>query len=103
MDFRMSEPRSARLPEPLARCPFCTTAYLEPAVRPVAKRREGEVTHATCSFCGRAMLFAVDRRGGRVACVGVLTDCDADEAIRFEKGQKISLDEVLKAHVDLRK
>jgi hypothetical protein len=49
------------------------------------------------------MLFAVDRRGAHIACVGVLTDCDADELIRFEKGSKISLDEVLKAHVELRK
>jgi hypothetical protein len=47
--------------------------------------------------------FAVDRRGAHIACVGVLTDCDADELIRFEKGSKISLDEVLKAHVELRK
>ncbi len=48
-------------------------------------------------------MFAVERRAGHVACVGVLTDCAVDEAMRFEKGQKISLDEVLKAHVELRK
>jgi hypothetical protein len=99
----MPDPRSARLPEPLARCPFCTTAYTDQAVRLVGKRREGEVTHALCAQCRRAMMFAVDRRGGHVACVGVMTDCEADEAIRFEKGQKISLDEVLRAHVELRK
>jgi hypothetical protein len=49
------------------------------------------------------MMFAVDRAGGHVACVGLLTDCNADEAVRFEKGAKISLDEVLRAHVELRK
>ena len=99
----MSDSRRARLPEPLACCPFCATAYTEQAVKPVGKRREGEITHASCTQCLRAMLFAVDRKGGHVACVGVLTDCSADEAIRFEKAQKISLDEVLKAHVELRK
>ena len=99
----MPDPRHARLPEPLARCPFCATLYAEGEVRTVGKRREGEMTHATCSQCLRAMMFAIDRRGGHVACVGVLTDCDADEAVRFEKAQKISLDEVLKAHVELRK
>ena len=95
--------RHARLPEPLARCPFCAKLYTEMDVRPVGRRREGEVTHATCSDCRRAMLFAIDRRGGHVACVGLLTDCDAEDAVRFEKGPKITLDEVLKAHVDLRK
>lgn len=99
----MPDPRHARLPEPLARCPFCATLYAEEAVRTVGKRRDGEVTHATCGQCSRAMMFAIDRRGGHIACVGVLTDCDAEEAIRFENSQKISLDEVLKAHVELRK
>lgn len=92
-----------RLPEPLARCPFCATAYTEAAVKAVGKRRDGEVSHASCLQCLRAMMFAVERRGGHVACVGVLTDCNAEEALRFEKGPKITLDEVLGAHVELRK
>ncbi|MDQ5952579.1 MAG: hypothetical protein QG626_708 [Patescibacteria group bacterium] len=99
----MPDSRPARLPEPLARCPFCTTLYLEEQVRPVGRRRSGETSHATCLKCARAMMFAVDRAGGHVACVGLLTDCNADEAVRFEKGAKISLDEVLRAHVELRK
>jgi hypothetical protein len=99
----MPDQRHPRLPEPLARCPFCATLYTESAVHTVGKQRDGETTHASCQQCLRAMMFAVERRGGHVACVGVLTDCDAEEAIRFEKGQKISLDEVLKAHVELRK
>ncbi len=92
-----------RLPEPLARCPFCTVLYNENRIRAVGTKHNGEVTHATCDYCLRAMLFAVDRRGAHIACVGVLTDCDADELIRFEKTPKISLDEVLSAHVELRK
>ena len=92
-----------RLPEPIARCPFCTSLYSGPDVRAVGKKHGNQISHATCSQCFRAMLFAVERRAGQVACVGVLADCAVDEAIRFEKGQKISLDEVLKAHVELRK
>jgi len=98
----MSEAKSP-LPEPLARCPFCATAYLEKDVKVVGKRREGEITHATCNHCQRAMLFAVSRQANHVACVGLLTDCDAEDAARFEKVEAISLDEVLKTHVELRK
>lgn len=93
----------SRLPEPLARCPFCTTSYTDAAVRVVCKRRETEISHAYCQQCFRAMLFAIDHRGSQIACVGVITDCDADEAIRFENEQKITLDEVLRTHVELRK
>lgn len=99
----MPDSPHARLPEPLARCPFCATAYADEHIRPVGRRRTGETSHATCTHCLRAMMFAVDRHGGHVACVGLLTDCNAEEAVRFEKGAKISLDEVLKAHVELRK
>jgi hypothetical protein len=99
----MPDSRPARLPEPLSRCPFCTTAYTDEDVRPIGKRRDIQITHATCSSCLRAMMFAVDRRGGHIACVGALTDCDAHDAVRFEKEPKITLDEVLKAHVELRK
>jgi hypothetical protein len=92
----------SRLPEPLAHCPFCATSYAEEAVRAISKQRDVHMSHATCRQCGRAMMFAVDRRGGQIACVGVITDCSADEAIQFENAQKISLDEVLRAHVQLR-
>lgn len=99
----MPDSRSSRLPEPLARCPFCAAAYVSDQVRLIGRRRSGETSHATCLACSRAMMFAVDRASGHVACVGLLTDCNAEEAARFEKGAKISLDEVLRAHVELRK
>ncbi len=98
----MSE-HNSRLPEPLARCPFCATAYAEKDVRLVGQRKDGEITHAACTQCLRSMLFAVDRKGSHIACVGLLTDCDAADAARFEKAGTITLDEVLKAHVELRK
>ena len=91
-----------RLPEPLAHCPFCAAPYAEEAIRSMSKKRDVQISHATCRQCYRAMIFAVDRRGGQIACVGVITDCSADEAIQFENAQKITLDEVLRAHVQLR-
>lgn len=99
----MSDSRPARLPDPLAKCPFCTTLYANDGLRGLGRKKGGEVTHATCRQCLRAMIFAVERTGSHIACVGVLTDCDAEEAVHFEKNQVITLDEVLKAHVALRK
>lgn len=98
----MADSRSSRLPEPLSRCPFCATPYSDQDVRAIGRRREVQITHATCQQCLRAMLFAVERHGSHIACVGALTDCDLGDALRFEKEPMITLDEVLKAHVELR-
>lgn len=92
-----------QLPEPLARCPFCAASYTDANLRIIRNDFGQNTTHALCSQCLRAMLFAVERRGHLLACVGVLTDCDANEAVRFGGGFKISLDEVLEAHQELRK
>lgn len=91
------------MPEPLARCPFCSTQYRSQDLRGLKERQGSQVTHATCRECQRAMLFAVDRHTGQVVCVGLFTDCDADDAARFDHNDKISLDEVLNTHVSLRK
>lgn len=104
LSFIMSpHDHGARLPEPLARCPFCSAHYRAEDLRGLKERQSSQVTHATCRDCHRAMLFAVDKRSGQVVCVGLFTDCDADDAVRFDHDEKISLDEVLNTHVSLRK
>ena len=98
-----SHEHPGRLPEPLARCPFCGTLYQADNLRALKERQGSQITHATCRDCHRAMLFAVDRKTGHVACVGLFSDCDADDAVRFDHDEKITLDEVLNTHVSLRK
>jgi hypothetical protein len=44
------------------------------------------------------MLFAIERREGQIACMGLFTDCDATDAKRFLEKSRISLDDVLRAH-----
>ncbi len=104
LSFIMSpHDHGARLPEPLARCPFCSSRYRTEDLRELRERQGSQITHATCRDCQRAMLFAVDRRTSQVVCVGLFSDCDAEDAARFDHDQKITLDEVLNAHVSLRK
>jgi hypothetical protein len=89
------------LPEPMTRCTFCTLGYQDRDTKIVGSRFGHEITHSTCRGCGRAMLFALERRHGHVACVGLLTDCDYADAVRFEAKERITLDEVLKVHLAL--
>lgn len=62
-----------------------------------------EVFHATCSECRRAMLFSLERQQESVSCVGMFTDCNAEDSLHFQAARRITLDDVLEAHVQLRK
>ena len=88
--------------DPVSRCPFCGTSYGEDRVRAIPSRGAEEVMHATCSGCHRAMLFSLERKAESVSCVGMFTDCDAEDCLRFRRAKRITLDDVLEAHVQLR-
>lgn len=84
--------------DPVTKCPFCSTAYDGERLRTL-KRSEGrEVLHATCQQCFRAMFYTIERFEQHIACVGLFTDCDAQDAVRFMSRKRLSLDDVLVAH-----
>ncbi|MEK9155544.1 MAG: hypothetical protein AAB839_02750 [Patescibacteria group bacterium] len=87
--------------DPIARCPFCGISYDEERLRTLKKERQRDVIHATCTGCRRAMLFTVKRNEGNIACVGLFTDCDATDALKFMTAKRLTLDDVLLAHITL--
>lgn len=84
--------------EPLSKCPFCSLPYDGERVRTLKSADRREFIHASCFGCRRAMLFAVERTGENLSCVGIFTDCDAADAQRFLEKPRISLDDVLRVH-----
>jgi hypothetical protein len=94
-------PSDKAILDPIARCPFCGTSYHEERLRTLKKDRQREVIHATCLQCSRAMMFTVKRHEGNIACVGLFTDCDATDAFKFMGAKRLTLDDVLLAHITL--
>lgn len=91
------------LPDPLSRCPFCEVVYLENNINPLKSRYGQEFCHAFCKKCKRSMLFSFERRASHILGLGMLTDCDGEDALRFVASPKITLDEVLEAYEALEK
>ncbi len=89
--------------DPVSRCPFCGSAYKHERVHILEHRGGREVFHAICSECHRAMLFSLERKQESVSCVGMFTDFNAEDSLRFLGAKRITLDDVLEAHVQLRK
>lgn len=87
--------------DPLNRCPFCGSSYDEERLRTLKRERQRHILHATCLGCARAMMFSVQRNEEHVACIGLFTDCDATDALRFLAAKPLTLDDVLAAYITL--
>lgn len=83
--------------ETLPVCPFCGALYREERLEILPARGQQELRHATCTECKRAMVFAFERSPKGVACVGLFTDCTAEDWRHFEAMSKVTFDDVLEA------
>ncbi len=89
--------------DPVTRCPFCAVSYDGERLRTLKKDGRKEVLHATCLQCFRAMFYTIERFEQNISCVGIFTDCDAQDALRFMSRKRISPDDVLSVHLALEK
>jgi hypothetical protein len=82
----------------LNKCPMCQAAYEKDEVRLVGGRGATRLFHCHCHACGHAMLAVILENGGWVSSVGLVTDLEATDAIRFQSSLGITADECVGWH-----
>lgn len=82
----------------LAHCPLCQAAYDEKQVRLVGEKGTTRLFHCTCQSCGHAMLALVLESQGALSSVGLVTDLEIQDAMRFMAEDSITSDDCLKTH-----
>ncbi|MEO5928095.1 MAG: hypothetical protein ABIO72_05230 [Patescibacteria group bacterium] len=82
----------------LAQCPLCHTNYPAAEVRLVGEKGTTRLFHCTCTNCGHAMLAIVLEAQGSVSSLGLMTDLEAKDALRFHEREPVSADECIAAH-----
>lgn len=82
----------------LAHCPLCQTAYPASEIRLLGERGTMRLFHCTCSTCGHAVLAVVLETSGSVSSVGLVTDLEVSDALRFQNAQAVSSDECIAFH-----
>lgn len=85
----------------LAHCPVCRSAYLPASIKLVGERGMTRVFHCSCLSCKHAVLAVILETPGAVSTVGMVTDLELQDALRFKDLSPITADEVLRLHVDL--
>lgn len=82
----------------MAQCPLCHTSYPASEVRLVGEKGTTRLFHCTCTSCGHAMLAIILEAQGSVSSLGLMTDLEAKDALRFQDSSPISADDCIAAH-----
>jgi hypothetical protein len=82
----------------LAHCPLCQAAYADAEVRLLGEKGSTRLFHCTCHACGHAMLAVILEQQGSVSSVGLVTDLEVQDAMRFREMLPISPDDCVLAH-----
>lgn len=82
----------------LAHCPLCQVQYHEQEVHLLGERGTTRLFHCTCHGCGHAMLAMILETQGSISSVGLVTDLEVQDALRFRDRTALTSDECLLAH-----
>ncbi len=80
----------------LTQCPLCHADYGKDTVRLLGVEGLTRLVHCTCLSCGRAMLAIILEASGFVSSVGVVTDLEMEDAVRFRDATPILMDECIR-------
>lgn len=83
-------------------CPLCSTDY-DPTVVHVLEEWECvSMIHVTCGKCKHAVVAVVGSTGAGVGLLGLVTDLNCEDAVRFRRREPITDDELLEQFCILR-
>lgn len=82
----------------IGHCPLCHAAYGNSGVKLLGENGPMRLFHCTCASCGHSVLAVIVENLGSVSSVGMVTDLEIQDALRFKEAKPISSDECILAH-----
>lgn len=79
-------------------CPLCNKEYRPDNLRVVEEAGETVLAHSSCPACAGAVLSLLYKDLMGITLLGLVTDLDYDDALKFKDGEIIKTDEVLKLY-----
>lgn len=84
-------------PKLLTHCPLCNAQYEERSIKMLGERGAMRTFHLTCPSCSHAVLAVILENQHGVSSLGMVTDLEAQDAVRFQDVDPISADDCLVA------
>jgi len=82
-------------PKLLTNCPMCEAPYESKSIRLLGEHGGMRTFHLTCQSCSHAVLAVIMEHPHGVSSLGMVTDLEAQDAVRFQDADMISADDVL--------
>jgi len=89
-------------------CPICDSHYPQGSTKLLEKRQNGKtedgsvIVHSDCPNCQSSVMFSVASFGTEIFSVGMISDLNAADALRFRQASSLTADDVLLWHMFLK-
>lgn len=79
-------------------CPICNSRHNPMAAKVIEERSEYNLIYIKCRNCQSAVLAVVSFNNFGLASVGLVTDLQDNEVIKFRSASTVSCDDVINLH-----
>lgn len=82
-------------PKLLTHCPLCNAQYQDQSIKLLGEQGAMRTFHLTCPACAHAVLAVIMENQHGVSSLGMVTDLEVQDAVRFRDLEPISADDCL--------
>ncbi|MBN1778905.1 MAG: hypothetical protein JW816_01670 [Candidatus Buchananbacteria bacterium] len=79
-------------------CPVCNSKYNPVEAKILEERNDSHLIHIKCRNCSASIVALVIVGNMGVSSIGMVTDLQSDEVLKFKSSRPVTADEVLDFH-----
>ena len=87
----------------ISSCPICSARYHSAEIRILEERPDAQLVYIQCRKCRSSVLAVVLANQLGISSVGLVTDLNGEDVLKFRRQNVVSRDDVLDAHVGLQR
>lgn len=82
----------------ITHCPVCNLRYDPLEVKVLQEGERAHLVYIKCRHCQTAVLALIIANTLGISSIGLVTDLDADDVLKFKSAKTISCDDVIEVH-----
>jgi hypothetical protein len=85
-------------PTLISHCPVCNLRFNPLEARVLEEKDNTHLVHIQCRHCQAAILALIIGNNLGISSIGLITDLNSDDVLRFKNVKAISCDDVIEVH-----
>lgn len=82
----------------ITHCPVCSLRYNPLEAKVIEEANNAHLIYIKCRHCQAAILALIFANSLGISSVGIITDLNSDEIIKFKSAEPINCDDVIEIH-----